>query len=277
MTRDSTGSGQLPLVRDRTGFLNVAISVNQKPYTAVIDTGAAFSALSESTAEKLGLTPIPGKVRIGSATRNGIEARIAVADRLDLGTVVLRHVVFIVLPDNTFSLLGGIYKLEAVIGLPVMQSLERFAVVRRGGKEWLQYGDGAPSAEGGTRIVLAGAKSYVLTEPNGRKPPLRLVIDTGADRSWLVWQALAEHPELASGTLKVHDAGVLSGAGGAAQDSDALMIPSLNLDFGYASVPVKDIKIYSRSEKVRQGVLGQDVLRSGFVVDYVNMKFRLDP
>ncbi|MGH6740472.1 MAG: aspartyl protease family protein, partial [Bradyrhizobium sp.] len=62
-------SGSLEITPDKAGLSQVPVQINGRPLEAIIDTGAAFSTISASTAERLGIQMLSQGVSVGSSTR----------------------------------------------------------------------------------------------------------------------------------------------------------------------------------------------------------------
>jgi hypothetical protein len=58
MTLSGKTNGLLPLKREKDGLLRASVAINGLDQLAVFDTGAGFSAISQSVAEKAGVRPL---------------------------------------------------------------------------------------------------------------------------------------------------------------------------------------------------------------------------
>jgi hypothetical protein len=78
----------------------VPFSINGVQGTYWFDTGANFSILSESEAKRFGLDvrAVAAKARV--TTGEQVDFRIAVADQISFGPILLRNVAFLVFPDD---------------------------------------------------------------------------------------------------------------------------------------------------------------------------------
>jgi|SRR5580700_477264 predicted aspartyl protease len=64
------------------------------------DTGAELSVLTESEAKRFGLREHQASVQVGDVNGTLVKRRIAVADELAIGSNLIKHVAFLVLPDD---------------------------------------------------------------------------------------------------------------------------------------------------------------------------------
>jgi hypothetical protein len=276
ITREDMETGRIPLSRDMAELPRAEASINGRAQEAVLDTGAAYSTVTESTAEKLGLAIFDGEVSVGAAAVEAVASRLALADEVELGGARFRNVIFIVVPDDALSFADGLYTIDAIIGFPVLARLERLVFEANADGEWLAYGPSQGAGAG--NLFLEGLSPMVLVEAEQAGEPLRLMLDTGARVTNLSRRALEAHPALSAAA--VARAGSVGGAGGSAVEEDALAIPSLTLRIAGVPVTLSEVMVFSSGEAGRRhGLLGQDVLRAGkgYVIDFAAMSFELLP
>ncbi len=269
-------TGQVPITRYMGSLMRVPVKINGQAQDAVIDSGAGFSAVSESTAKALGLHMLEGAATVASASKDAVPMRIGIADRLEFGDAVLTDVVFIVLPDEALSFVGGLYKIRAIIGLPVFEKLGRLEFAQVDGKEVLYYGPKPGAAAGEPNLLLAGVEPIVLVNAAKATGPLRMFIDTGAWSTTLYAKAMQDYPAMTADAVKVAD--TLHGAGGETRDENARKLPELRLTIAGREIVLKGVVIHSKDEPDRHGAIGQDVLKQGksWVIDFVNMCFAVE-
>lgn len=268
--------GRLSLTRDAAGLARVDSVIDGHKQQVVVDTGASFSTITASTAQRLGLTLLGSQATVGSAGLDAIPTRFAVARELRLAQATLHDVTFIVLPDESLSFDGGKYRIDAILGLPVFLQLGRLAVqTGSNGKEVLSLGPTALSGTGPANMLIKGLQPLLLARsvPEGRT--LRMFIDTGARKSQFHRNAADVAPELLEGAQG--RAKTLSGAGGSSTDSQALSLPRVALMLGKCRVNLSDVAMLSTSASDRHGAIGQDVLRQsdGYVMDFEHMRLSL--
>ena len=100
--------------------IDVTIHGRQRDYA--YDTGANYSILMASEARELDLHVIEAGFDVGTATGQIVKGDLGIADSLAIGNITLRHVVFLVFPDETLTFPGG-FQLRGVIGFPVLEAL----------------------------------------------------------------------------------------------------------------------------------------------------------
>ena len=266
-------AGRLPVTRDMAGMANVSVKINGQVQNAVIDSGAAFSTISESTAKRLGVRMMEKATTVASASKDAVVTRVGIADRLEFGDAVLTNVVFAVLPDADLTFAGGKYKIDAIMGLPVFVALDRIEVASEAGQESLIYGPKPAAAKTQSNLLLAGVEPIVLVGAEKADTPLRMFIDTGAVHTSLNAKFLADYPALNQST--VNQTAHWEGAGGAATDEKARNVPELRLIVAGRPITLKDVRMKSKAEPDRHGAIGQDLLKQGrrWALDFANMSF----
>jgi hypothetical protein len=263
-------SGWLEAYRDSAGLERVPVTINGKGVDAVLDTDSSFPVVSESMAARLGLRVLAKGATILTSTRPDLPMHLGIADELKFGDAVLSHVVFAVLPDAALRFSHG-YKMDPVIGLPVFVALGRLELVREGGWERLYYGARPGAAPAEPNLLLSGFDPFALVRCDKAAAPLRLAIDTAASNSMLNATALKDYPALRQGAVR--SGATWEGGGGALSDSKALMLGELTLSVAGRPIVLKHVKIQSLAEADRHGLLGQDALKQGWVLDFEKMQF----
>jgi len=266
-------SGALDARRDSAGMIRVRVAINGHDRDAIIDTDSTLPALSESAARQLGVRVLERATSILTSTRPDLPMRLGVADELKFGEAKFTNVVFAVLPDWAVRF-GADYRMDAVVGLPIMLALGRIELAREGGALRLYYGarpGAVPAAE--LNLIVSGWDPFVLVKADD--VVLRLALDTADDKTTLNATALAEYPSIGADASKgwAH----WEGGGGATTDYRARTIPELTLSVAGRPVVLKQVKVLSSDERDRHGQLGQDALRrtDHWVLDFVKMTFAI--
>ncbi|NLR98543.1 TIGR02281 family clan AA aspartic protease [Rhizobium sp. P38BS-XIX] len=113
--------GSVMLRADAGGHYQGDFTINGRSVHGLVDTGATYVAMNESTARSLGFSSVDLDYRYQVQTANGI-SRVAHVklDRLEIGTIRVRDVDAVVAKDNALS--------TTLIGMSFMQKLNSFAV-----------------------------------------------------------------------------------------------------------------------------------------------------
>jgi len=117
---------EIKIKKDLAGYNLLRVKGNNDSIVDMIfDTGANVNVVSESTAKKLNLRILPGAVVyvMGSTgTRNA--SGIAMADRGFIENIEFKNAEFIVFADSLLTFAGGLYKINGVIGFPLIMRFE---------------------------------------------------------------------------------------------------------------------------------------------------------
>lgn len=257
------------ITKDLAGLPRAGLGIGGQEQDAIVDTGAAFSTVMASAAERLGIRPVEGDVSVGSAAADAVQSGLGVADSLEIGGAVFRDVVFIVLPDEALTFAGGAYTIEMILGMPVLMRLERLTFEAGEAGSSLCFEPSAGSSALPGNLYLQALAPIILAEAEGADKPLHLLLDTGAQQTNLSLQAIERHPELARGAAA--SALTFGGAGGFVTDADAIELESLTFYIGERPVTLGGVTAVSQGTAGRRdGILGQDALSAGrgFRIDF---------
>lgn len=261
--------GAVPITRDTANLARAAGRVNGVEQAFVLDTGAAYSTITRSAAARLNLRVLPEAVTVGSVTAKSVPAHLAVADRVEIADNVFRNAVFLVMEDSALTFAGGSYKIDAILGFPVLARLGRIEFARVGGQETFRVV--APGAPTPTRdLYLDVLRPMALVELVGAGS-LRMLLDTGAKASSLTDSFALSFPSLVKGAEVKRS--TIGGAGGLRTiEVRVLKNVAFSADGQVRRIETIDVAKEGRRE---HGVLGQDVLRTdgGFALDFTTMDF----
>lgn len=113
--------GDVKLKADTQGHYNGDFKINGKPVQGLIDTGATYVALNETTARRLGYSVAALDYRNAVNTANGqTKAAYVKLDRIEIGGVRVRDVDALVLKDEALS--------ATLIGVSFLKKLASYGV-----------------------------------------------------------------------------------------------------------------------------------------------------
>jgi aspartyl protease family protein len=88
----------------RGGHFSGTFTINGRKADGMIDTGASVIALNVSTARRLGISTGSLSFNATANTANGIvKAAVVMLDRVEIGTIAVKDVQAMVLPDKSLS------------------------------------------------------------------------------------------------------------------------------------------------------------------------------
>jgi hypothetical protein len=164
---------------DRFGGKNLPVTINSDSFDFIFDTGANFSAIVRSLAEKYNMDILPDSIEVGGVGPNKVFAQIAVCPEFYLGNIKIQNAVFLVFDDKdlTFSpfrfFLKFFFKIKClgIIGYPIIAALKEVQITR----------DGyfiVPETEtvfAGSNMAMAGLTPLISIEGNP------YIFDTGSN------------------------------------------------------------------------------------------------
>ena len=236
------------------------------------DTGANLSVLMRSEAEGLGLRIRPAALTVGSSTGASVKADLAVAPIVRIGHVVLRNVVFLVLPDAALTFADG-FRIPGLIGFPVIEDMGEVQFHRDGSLEI--------PVKASTRSLhnLALEELRPLVRIEYGREALVCLLDTGSGRT----EFLAPYYELHRAQFsdgEAPDSLKTAGAGGARVLS-VYRLRNVNLTVGGTSIVLDSVAVrtsYLQPEKDEPAcTIGLDVLRSAneYIINFRSMTLEL--
>jgi hypothetical protein len=251
----------LPTHSNPLGSITADLTVHNITAPWILDSGASFSAISESFARQLGLTISPGIAHTLGATGVENPDHVAILDTLSLGGATLHNVVLLVLPDATLKIKTGKKKfvIPAILGYPVFQAL---GIIRFTHDHHFQAGPTLPLTGDSSPIymeklnILFSCKTHNLARP--------FLFDSGANSTVFFVPYFREFAE----DIIHEDQGTLhsSGAGGASTNR-VYILDYADLVLANRSIDLKHITVFFKNPRNPffdnyEGSLGLDFIAS---------------
>ena len=235
------------------------LSINGVQATYWFDTGAELCVLSESEVKRFGLRIQPTPVKVGDESGTQVTTRIAVADELAIGSLRLKRVAFLVLPDNQPPFNEQSPGSRGLIGIPVLLAFQRF--VWGADKRFEIRPESSNKSLPHADLCFDGNHPVVEVRYAGRT--LDFALDTGASNTDLYPPFAAAFPELIRSAVKTNSY-KMEGVGGA-KFMEAATLKSLKFSIGGFPVTLKPagvmLKSTTGSSKFFAGNLGIDLLQ----------------
>jgi predicted aspartyl protease len=254
------------------GLWNVPVHVNGREGQWIFDTGANWSTLSAGEAERLGLEIRESDAYVGGSTGKRNALRLAVANDLRIGRARLKHVIFLVLSDDSLFISPLKYQIHGILGLPVIRALRGVGIAANGD---LRIEPGR-AARGTPNLFFDGLSPIVEVRHDDRR--MQMFLDTGANASLLYrsFRSALTTDEIAGLTARQEQTG---GAGEIlVRRTEA--VRTLRLFVSGRPTDLSDVSLLTTAPegdaRYRDGVLGTDALRSGFTLDFRAMQLRLE-
>jgi hypothetical protein len=256
-TPDQQIAGRHTTVQLQDGGL--PFSINGVHATYWFDTGAELSVLAESEAKRFGLQVRLASVQVGDVNGTKVSMRIAVADELSIGSIRIKHVAFLVLPDNQPPFDEQSPSSRGLIGLPVLLAFKRFVW---GADKSFEVGPES-SHKGMPHAGLCFDGNHPIVQVAYESQPLAFTLDTGATNTDLYPPFASAFPELIRSATKT-DSFKMEGVGGA-KYMEAATLESLKFSIGGFPAMLKSVGVLVKpttdASRFFAGNLGIDLLQ----------------
>jgi hypothetical protein len=238
----------------------IPLAVNGKPARYGFDSGMDFSMISEAEANRLKL-PIhdasAAALRDG-ASGNAVPIRFVVADRLTVGGVELRHVVFLVIRNDTMPFVELPRDKQGILGLPVLVAFGTMRWTRDG---VLRIGmDSDRSDTSHPNMCFHGVA--LVVEGTFRTQRIKAWLDTGSSKSYLTQRFAHEFPDVIDADGKEASAR-LRGVGGSTEVR-VVAVPEIKFSAGGSELVMRPAQVLPKDERVDRDWyhvwLGMDLL-----------------
>jgi len=243
--------------KDIVGLLRIPVRFEKKNMKFVFDTGANLSLVSEKTARKLGVKVLPIEFHVQGATGRVVKSKIGVADEIRLGDIVVKNVVFIVMPDKELRFLG-FYKINEIIGFPVINQLKE---IRLNYAENTLTIPAAPTNSEEKNFAMEGLMP--LIEIGHRNEWLVFTFDTGANSTSLYPKYYEKYAAEIDSTYKLGN--IISGSAGGMEKNRAYKLTNVQMRIAGRDVVLPEVSllkdVQTEHSKYFFGNLGQDAIK----------------
>jgi len=256
----------------------IPVAVNGKPAKYGFDSGMDISFISEAEANRLRL-PIHGvseaSLRDG-ASGNAVPIRFVIADRLTVGGVELRHVVFLVVRNDAMPFVELPRDKQGILGLPVLVA---FGAMRWNNDHVLRIGiDPNRSDTGRPNMCFQGVA--LVVEGAFRTQQIDAWLDTGASQSYLTQRFAHQFPDVIDADGKEASAR-LRGVGGSTEVR-VVVVPEIKFSAGGSDLVMRPAQVLPKDDRVDRDWyhvwLGMDLLGAMREVslDFTSLAFSLN-
>lgn len=269
------------MTRSPAGPAMVEVGVSGHRLSLLVDTGASFSVLSASAAQRVG-------VEVGSASGFDVEtsvdapvsARIASLDELHFGRVEVSDHPVLVMADEALRFPlpdGSEWALDGIVGWNVLREGRLVLDWKRGVYEFFPSGGDPPvPGEGAAEPNLFWLGYPLVTCRSTDGEPLLFGLDTGSRNTSIEAPALRK---LSFG--EVGQQTVTIGGAGGTQEMETEVVDRLELIIHRTRVAVADVQREDHGDAffvTMDGTLGVDFAQQArMVVDFPRGEFRIEP
>lgn len=250
------GDTRLEITKDIAGLTNIEVSISGENEKFIFDTGANFSTIRKSYAEKLGLKFLEGEIKVGTSTGNKVNSNLGIADALKIGNHEFNNVLFLILPDEALTFGGGAYVINAIIGFPVIKEMKEIILSED------EIFIPAKSEESAYQN-LAMNEFTPIVETIINSDTLLFSFDTGANKTAIYSKYYDDNKEFIDKNYEEEEFNV-GGAGGVVKIT-GFMLKDMNFQIGNGKALLDEVSLYKKKIKddneYLYGNLGNDFIK----------------
>lgn len=216
----------------------VPLKVEDQKVDFALDTGANFSVIMRSEAEKLGLRIRPVDLLISTSTARKVLGDVAVAGSVEIGKIRYQNVVFLVFPDELLTFRDG-KKIPGLVGFPLVEAMGEVRFRRDNVMEIPK----TPTRRTLGNLTLNDLEP--LTQVRYSKEDLLCRLDTGAGHTVFYEPFFQRFQERIRARGKAATA--QAGGVGGFQEIPAYRLPKMVLTIAAAGVTLKWVDVYTEA------------------------------
>jgi len=242
--------------RDMARLLNIPVQFGDSTFLFVFDTGANISVINETYSKKSNLEPLLKPFKVRAITGLQVTAHLAIARTFKIGAITIKNAVFMVFPDSALSFLNGLYKINGILGFPI---IEQFKEVHIAKSDTISI----PREAARKNIGNFGIDGLVpVLNTIVGNDTLAFTFDTGAQTTVLNQSFFSKYQDLIAETSEAFQ--LKEGGAGGINYTSAFKLPSLTLVVDGEPVTIKKIAVKTTAaggnDRYYYGNLGQDVM-----------------
>jgi hypothetical protein len=247
---------RISYTKDQVGLVNIPVRTGNTVYDFVFDTRASISTITNTHSKKLKLRMIDTPYEESSGTTGKtFKTYPAVADSLWVGELLIRNVIFQVVPDSVLAFPSLNYQIKGIIGFPVITQWKEVRVHDNGTITI----PSAPVRRGLNNLAFDESTTVINLKTD--LDTLAFHFDSGATSSMLYYNYFKRYEVdvKSRGYKKPLQVG---GAGGS-KIQENYVYPTFSIHVGGREVKLKDIQVLMAAIYPGQkyyGNIGQDFL-----------------
>lgn len=118
----------IKMIRDKAQLTNLKVDQGDIAIDFIFDTGANFSTVTKTTAQKLNMKMLNGTIKVDAITGIVINSQLAICPEFTIGDIIVKNAVFLVFPDEALSFPQADYQINGIIGYPVIEALKEIQI-----------------------------------------------------------------------------------------------------------------------------------------------------
>lgn len=213
--------------------MHVPITVNDKQYKAIFDTGAGSTFMSKEFAQKVGVRLLTDSIPIHSSIT--IYGQAGILDSMQIGDIVVRNIPVTI---NTDTTLNQVQDIDFLIGADVMTLLGEIQIFPHDGKMIIPA-KFTKKPTSGSNLYKDNRLLILKGESNGKS--YNFLFDTGnglASLSHSFYESNKAEIDAKSKRIRR-----LTGGVGVVEERDMLILPEWSFQIGGRNVVFRDISV----------------------------------
>lgn len=250
----------IQMKRDKANLRNVPVATAGGRDEFIFDTGANISTVTASCAGRLGIRRMHTSVGVKGFQGISVPSDVGVADSLNIGGVVLRNVVFLIMPDEALSFPQIDFHIQGIIGYPVFRALKEVHISR--GDVLTIPAQPAPLPAGMQQNLALHGLFPMVQMATDQDDLMNFHFDTGAKTTDLFSNYYEMHRRCIhrKGKYKIME----FGSAGGTRKMPAYVLEDFNFYIGNTKATLPRVTIMTKPIKERTervyGNIGQDVI-----------------
>jgi hypothetical protein len=197
----------------------------------------------------------------GGITGLGTNVKLGIADKINIGSIEVRNVLFLVFPDSALTFPTGptsVVKVDVILGFPVIKELERITLY----KDKMEIDNRMQVRKPGLpNMAIEYLKPIIYLKYVGEDLPF--TFDTGADKTVFSEVFYKKYKAMVDKTGK--KAVESYGGAGGVKEFNVMKVPALNFKCLGTDIQLNDASVSTEvihtGDDVYYGNIGQDVIK----------------
>jgi len=262
---------KIQLIPDKKEKPQIQVRTPKDSVLLIFDTGAGFSSVTKSVAERLGIRILVDSVAVGGGIGNAEFASIGVADTLFVGDILYKNVVFGVLDDELLIWDEIDYYAHGTLGFPEITALPSIKIHNK--TNLMEVFPATKSLQESNMLFNNSQQKFVSVNDS-----LLFHLDTGS--SWTDLSVFYYNRN----RERIHEIGqltsVIRGGIGGSRDFSVYELNDFPIMIGETTTIMPEIKVFTERTfifGIDDGILGMDIISQFdyMLLDFKNMRFSL--
>lgn len=234
----------------------VPVTIKNKSYKFIFDTGASTSAMSEKLAKETGVIIKNDSILINSFHKNAKFGKMGILEEMQIGDIKFRNSIMCILPENKMN---SVMKIDAILGMDFIRLIKEIQILPKD-KIIRIPTKTTPIPKEGSNMLIDDNSLIVRTYINDIATDL--LFDTGCATAGLNYVYYNENKSrIDSIGIKVKQTG---GGFNTIETNEVIKIPKQALKIGNKTLDLYDLgveteKSYFIKENTK-GIIGMDII-----------------